>query len=174
MIDKKRLRQCYKTAGRAEISMEEVDIKNPYIEDLKNKILLEIQKTKFCPPKIFQYLQKCTKCIVLRLDNICYHVFYLHLKDLPPIAKLQNSIRQGNALTMYFQIFHTFNIYLIMSPYKRCFPSVSNLISSEHINGGFTSTKENNIYILRSEEFSKVILHELLHHCPKVHNEGWT
>jgi hypothetical protein len=53
-------------------------------------------------------------------------------------------------------------------------PSKKRKITPFHINGGFTDIKDDNIYVFRIEEFSKVILHEILHHIPHVHKNNWT
>jgi hypothetical protein len=46
-------------------------------------------------------------------------------------------------------------------------------IGAININGGFTYLNSNNVYIVRKEDYEKVILHELLHHHD-IHFEGWT
>jgi len=61
-----------------------------------------------------------------------------------------------------------------MNPLKRCLPSKKNdQIDVKHVNGGFTYISKNNIYIIRKEDYEKVIIHELLHHNILIHKEEW-
>jgi hypothetical protein len=60
-----------------------------------------------------------------------------------------------------------------MSDNKRFLPiSHDHIIDAEHINGGFTDLNTENIFITRGEEFSKVIMHEILHHS-YIDNKKW-
>lgn len=74
-------------------------------------------------------------------------------------------------------------VNLVPSPAKRRFPPPGVPIGPEHINGGFTYVAPTapgtgaapgaapaEIYVLRREEFPKVILHEILHHS-RVHRD---
>jgi hypothetical protein len=141
----------------------------------KDGISRELQSCRFCPSNIIEYFEKCTLYMKMHARNISYHIYYERPQDVPSITKLMKSMRHSIALTKFFGMKKKFDVHVIMSPYRRFFPVDDNgLISAEHINGGYTDTNTNNIYILRSEEFSKVILHELLHHCNKVHGvEDW-
>jgi hypothetical protein len=61
-----------------------------------------------------------------------------------------------------------------MNPKKRYMPAKKDeLIDVININGGFTYTNKNNIYIIRKEDYNKVILHELLHHNIFIHKDEW-
>ena len=58
---------------------------------------------------------------------------------------------------------------------KRKLPNkMGDSIGAANINGGFTYFKSNNVYIVRKEDYEKVILHELLHHHHDIHFEAWT
>jgi hypothetical protein len=70
---------------------------------------------------------------------------------------------------------YIFNYYVIMNPLKRCLPAKKGqIMDAVNINGGYTYTNKNNIYIIRKEDYNKVIIHELLHHNTLIHKEGWT
>jgi hypothetical protein len=61
-----------------------------------------------------------------------------------------------------------------MNPQKRYLPSKKDdLIDVKNINGGFTFINKNNIYIIRKEDYNKVIIHELLHHNILIHKTDW-
>jgi hypothetical protein len=71
-------------------------------------------------------------------------------------------------------------INVVPSPAKRSFPPPGVPIGPENINGGFTYVHTGRgaaspaaaaeIYVLRREEFPKVVLHEILHHS-RVHSD---
>jgi len=61
-----------------------------------------------------------------------------------------------------------------MNPLKRFMPSKKEeVIDAVNINGGYTYINKNNIYIIREEDYEKVIIHELLHHNTLIHQEDW-
>lgn len=62
-------------------------------------------------------------------------------------------------------------VWLFLTDAKRVLPE-SGHVHPRHINGGYTYLKGNEIFVLRREEFPKVVLHEVLHHT-KVHISEW-
>lgn len=169
MIDSKTLRKLYENANGC--TVENVDITVTY-----HKVAKDLEN-RFTPPQTKEYFKKCDKCLKLVMPSntqLTYYVYYSKNADVPPVGKLMESFHQAAAILQYFGITKYINIYIVMSPFKRLMPRNGNVISPEHINGGYTHTDGNEIFIIRSEEFSKVILHEILHHCKQVHSEAWT
>lgn len=158
-----KLRKCYaKTKLDIDIEL--------HVLNSKSILIKELQNCRFCPKNIVAYAEKCTHMLKMQEANMTYYIYYKNTQDVPYVTKIIRSFRQSLALTSYFGVNKILNVHIIMSPYKRFFPvAKSTLISAEHINGGYTDRNGNNIYILRSEEFSKVILHEILHHYKEVH-----
>ena len=100
---------------------------------------------------------KLTKNMKIQLFKNAYRVYL--------ISKIYNISKNGN---------YIFNFYIIMNPKKRYMPAKKEeLIDVININGGYTYTDNNNIYIIRKEDYNKVILHELLHHNIYIHNMDW-
>lgn len=68
-----------------------------------------------------------------------------------------------------------FNIYLLLSPYKKSFKKNIKLpLNTVNTNTGFTILTSSNIKIigiLRKEEYIKVIYHEIIHHIPLIHKQ---
>jgi hypothetical protein len=61
-----------------------------------------------------------------------------------------------------------------MNPLKRYMPSKKDdVIDAVNMNGGYTYINKNNIYIIRKEDYAKVMLHELLHHNTSMNYEDW-
>jgi hypothetical protein len=92
---------------------------------------------------------------VKRKENICKSIYRVYLT-----AKL-------------YDIRKEFNYYIILNPFKRKLPPQGNRVEAKHINGGFTFINSNDIYIIRAEDYEKVILHELLHHNKLIHYDSW-
>lgn len=168
MIDSNKLRKLYENAYGC--TVENVDITVTY-----HKVAKDLEN-RFTPPQTKDYFKKCDKCLKLYNDTtqLTYYVYYSKNADVPPVGKLMESFQQAVAILQYFGVTKYINIYIVMSPFKRVMPRGGNVISPEHINGGYTHPDGNEIFIIRSEEFSKVILHEILHHCKQVHSEAWT
>jgi hypothetical protein len=100
---------------------------------------------------------KLTKDMKIQLFKNVYRVYL--------ISNIYDISKHGNFI---------FNYYIIMNPKKRYMPAKKDeLIDVININGGFTYTNKNNIYIIRKEDYNKVILHELLHHNIFIHKDDW-
>jgi hypothetical protein len=100
---------------------------------------------------------KITKNMKIQLFKNVYRVYL--------ISKIYDISKEGN---------YIFNFYIIMNPQKRYMPAKKEeLIDVININGGYTYTDNNDIYIIRKEDYNKVILHELLHHNIYIHNMDW-
>jgi hypothetical protein len=55
-------------------------------------------------------------------------------------------------------------IFLVLTNLKRFYPDDNELINVKHVNGGYTNSKKNIIFVWRYEEFEKVLLHEIIHY----------
>jgi hypothetical protein len=126
----------------------------------------------------YKYLQKCNKCYHITYKELNMYVI-LETKITPKmktqlfrnlyrvylISKIYNISKGGNKI---------FNYYIIMNPLKRCLPTKKkDIIGAQNINGGYTYINKNNIYIIRKEDYNKVIIHELLHHNSLIHKQEW-
>jgi hypothetical protein len=143
-----------------------------------NKELLESSNKYLNYEFAYKYLEKC---------NHCYHITY---KDINMYIIMQNKIINKQKFQIFKNLYrvyliskiyniskwnsYIFNYYIIMNPQKRCMPSKKDdLIDVKNINGGFTYINENDIYIIREEDYEKVIIHELLHHNILIHKTDW-
>ena len=128
---------------------------------------------RFC----IEYFDKCNRTYHITYKNINFYI----LSDKPITIKarghLFNSIYRVFLIKKLFNIKPTqdFNFYILLNPMKRKLPNkMGDSIGAANINGGFTYFKSNNVYIVRKEDYEKVILHELLHHHNDIHFEAWT
>ena len=91
--------------------------------------------------------------------------FFMNLYRVYVVSKIYNISKGGGK---------QFNFYIIMNPLKRCMPTKKeDVIDVVNINGGYTYINKNNIYIIREEDYGKVIIHELLHHNTTIHYQEW-
>lgn len=171
MIDIKKLRKFYERSELHELP----EIQTVDILINQGRVAKELEDSRFTPIQTKMYFKKCDKCLKIADGNhkLTYYVYYQGKLDVQ-LAKIIKSFQQASALMTYFGITKYINVHMIMAPFRRRWPVEGALISPEHINGGYTATPGNDIFIIRSEEFSKVILHEILHHCPQVHSTAWT
>lgn len=126
--------------------------------------------------KVNNYIRNCKKYMIMTYKNIKLHIIYKTNNEIN-ISKLIKTIMRAYTMIKINNNSHNnFNIYILMSPYKRFLPKTG-IIEPEHINGGFTQVNYNNsknIFISRKEEYSKVLLHEIIHHFDKINNnDDW-
>lgn len=166
MIDKPKLKRCHKMSKARTVDILTDVMKDP-------RISKELEDSRFCPKFVENYYINCDEYFIISQDKVKYHVYSQKNNNNPPLNNIISSLKRTCSLMQYYEINKSLNIHIIMSPYKRYYPLQTEKIDVVHINGGFTSTSTNDIFIIRSEEFAKVILHEVLHHCELIHNNNW-
>lgn len=161
MINMKRLQQIYE-------SISILSFHNIVDDVVVDNNLLQYFDCDFCPEKIKKYIAKCNKCLRVTVDghNIKFNFYYYNVCPLL-LSKMLISVKQAVAVKQYFNIAKSLEINLVLSPYKRFIP-VKKCVAPEHINGGYTSTSEGKIFVIRSEEYSKVMIHEIIHHVSYI------
>ena len=128
-------------------------------------------QSTFVSPKIKKYIKKCDKYMKIDLKDhqITFH-FHGH-RDFPvTISKIILSLRQAIAVKYSCNVDKQIDIYIIFTPFKR-FYDIDKNIGPDHINGGFTTVNENKIFVFRNEEYAKVMIHEIVHHCKAIHSD---
>lgn len=118
------------------------------------------------------YFKKCKYYYHLQSND---NNFFIVSKS--PLNKHQkkelNSIMKRVVIIMdLYNMKKKLNFYILLNPFKRFLPKTGFLLP-KHINGGFTFINRNSIYIIRKEDYEKVIIHELLHHNTRIHNNLW-
>jgi len=141
--------------------------------DKLRKLLLIEENLLFNWSFFNDYIDKCDKCYNIRYKNIKLFVIMVGEIDEKTKNHLCKSLYRTYLTAKLYNIEKSFNYYLILNPAKRKLPSKNVQIDVKNINGGFTYISSNNIYILRQEDYDKVMLHELIHHHNLIHNEKW-
>lgn len=123
-----------------------------------------------------KYIDTINDKIIYSYNNLIFHI--LISKDEQnnssiDIIHLKKIMKRAYKITKNFD--KKFNIYLLLSPFQKKFNDDYNKpLDTYNCNSGFTYKYMNNsiynIFILRKEEYGKVILHELIHHIDKIHS----
>ena len=112
-----------------------------------------------------RYLDIVNKRKFLKYKNITILIIFKEDSSLN-IPHILMVLKRLYKITQYIN--KTFNMILLLSPFSKKINN--NLLSQLHVNSGFTYLNRNNIYIVRKEEFPKVLLHEILHHNHHIHS----
>ena len=127
-----------------------------------------------------KYLELCNNCFHIRYKKDEINMYIVLRCNITKHLKMEifKNVYRVYLLTKIYKISNAgssiFNYYIIMNPQKRYLPTKKDeLIDVVNINGGFTYISENDIYIIRKEDYCKVIIHELLHHNIFIHKNDW-
>ena len=126
----------------------------------------------------YKYMLKCSRCYHITYKELNMYVL-LRTKMTPQMrTQLFRNIYRVYLISQIYQISkrgdYIFNYFIIMNPQKRCLPTKKGqIMDAVNINGGYTYINKNNIYIIRKEDYNKVIIHELLHHNTLIHKQEW-
>ena len=126
----------------------------------------------FCPKKVKKYIINCDNMTVIHSEEVTFYIYFQKSIKVT-MTKLLLSMKQAIVTKRFFNIGKHLNIHLVLSPYKRYIPTAKDYVCECHINGGFTYPNGNDIYVVREEEYTKVMIHEILHHCREIHNNGF-
>lgn len=129
-------------------------------------------KSRFISNNTLSYLKNVIKVLIINYNNISFKVYYINEYDIC-ISHLKKLIKRCVIISILNNINKNITINIILSPYKRFMPPINDNISYENINGGFTDTSSSTIFITRKEDFSKVVIHEVIHHCKNIDNPNW-
>jgi len=131
---------------------------------LINKFHNECYNSRFSNNDIFIYIKRCTNVTKIS-SNLCNINIYLYSNNnYNSIFKLIKIYRRLYILSKIYNITKEINFHIALCKLKRYFPKKNEIFESKHFNGGFTNILNNDIYIIRSCEYAKVMIHELLHH----------
>lgn len=112
-------------------------------------------------------INKLDNIYKFKYHNINYNILYKNKLNLKKINKI---VKRVYNISHHYD--KTFNIYLLLTPLKKLFNSnIYQPLDTSNINSGFTYINSNSIYLIRTEELPKVLLHELIHHNKLIHNQ---
>lgn len=127
----------------------------------------------FCPKIVKTYIARCDNMIFIRSPEVTFYIYYQTATNVN-MTKLLLSLKQAIVSMRFFNVNKPLNIHIVLSPYKRYMPAQNKEhVCACNINGGFTYPSGNSIYVVREEEYTKVMIHEILHHCRDIHNNGF-
>jgi hypothetical protein len=143
-----------------------------------NRDLKDTSRNSFNFGFAHDYIRKCNRCYHITYKGLNMYIILDYKITSQMKRQLFRNIYRVYLVSQIYQISkwgdYMFNYYVIMNPLKRRLPTKrGQIIDAVNINGGYTYTNKNNIYIIRKEDYNKVIIHELLHHNTLIHKEGW-
>jgi len=162
MIDNKKLKTIYQKIDLSDIQQKY------YNQKVSDDIAYFYNNSYFCWNIVKDFVVSCNKYLFLKSHNITLHIYYLDNINIPS-TKLYSVLRNCITLTKYFDMQKNFDIHIVLYPEKRYLPLKNEIMCCKNINGGFTFSKSEKIFIFREEELSKTVLHEILHHCNMIH-----
>ena len=130
---------------------------------------------KYSFNELISYINKCNYVCVIKseLSNIKFNIYYSKFSELN-IIKFTKIYKRIIILSNLYNLNKIINFNIILSPFKRYFPNENEILDSRHINGGFTYLNSNDIFIIRKDECSKVMLHEFIHHIAIINDISFT
>jgi hypothetical protein len=169
----KKMRIIYDSISMSELYDNTSIYNRPLLSDEANMLVTEHFDSVFCPKKVKKYITRCDNLIVIKSDEVTFYIYFEKTTKVT-MTKLFLSMKQAIVTKRFFNIGKHLNIHIVLSPYKRYMPSSKKEYICEcHINGGFTYPNGKNVYVVREEEYTKVMIHEILHHCSEIHNDGF-
>ena len=165
------LYRTFKSAYKFDINQCIInEINCSYFSDVKKHLLND---SFFDWNFVIDYYNSCNKCYKISYKNIKFNILIngnICKKNREHLCK---SIYRVYLTAQLYNIIKDFNYYIIMYPGKRTLPKKHTILNAVNINGGFTYKNTNDIYIVRFQDYEKVILHELLHHNINIDYDGW-
>jgi len=152
------------------------------ISELKDYLLKEFKDNKYTigPEYLKKYITDSDKSYSISIDNLYLTVLYKS-KECENILNMRivKTLKRVSKILKTLKNNKKYKIWFIPTLSKREFPEENKIVDTKNINGGYTyvglghnANDELNIFIYRFEEFSKVLLHEVLHHS-KYHAHEW-
>lgn len=176
MIDEQKIRNIYESILMSDL-YDMISISDTKMtSDEANVLATKHFDSPFLPKNVKKYIKGCDKMIRIKSDEATLHVYQntSNIKDTKiTMAKLVLSLKQAIVTKRFFNVERHLNIHIVLSPYKRYMPCAKEHVCETHINGGFTNPFGNDIYVFREEEYTKVMIHEILHHSREIHNNGF-
>lgn len=148
----------------------DVEVHHPIPDPMRSLLRTEFPAdSPFMLPGMRAYIEHCQYAYIFKSRALAIHVYCE--ENHPCIQKIRDTVfhRCQCIVDVFKMSFKT--IHFIPFSMPRIMPTKGH-IRPEHINGGYTYTNGDAIFVFRNEEFPKVMLHELLHHSP-MHITHW-
>ena len=106
----------------------------------------------------------------ITLSEASFQLHYIPIRELTQ-KRMKQVFHRLLVVSKVLQIKKPIQIWFLPCKVDRYFPK-GEVVQPIHINGGYTYTYQDKIYVYRYEEFPKVFLHELLHNSI-LHLDMW-
>ena len=145
--------------------------------NLIDNFSFELKNSKFSNNNHYiNFIEKCSNKVVLIYHKDILIKFFIYTKKLSifELIKLTKLYKRIFILYKFYNFNKTMNFHILFCPFKRFMPNNNNTFDYIHINGGYTYINGNDIYIYRYDEYSKVVLHEFIHHINIINDSIFT
>jgi hypothetical protein len=117
-----------------------------------------------------KYMDELDSYEYFSYKNMNVHIYYRKYKDNLDINHIKRVIKRVFVISQFIP--YDLNIYLLLSPFKKTFnlEDYRKPLKTINCNSAFTYLNKPIIYILRFEEYPKVLMHELIHHITQIHS----
>lgn len=140
------------------------------LETMKRHLIKEMPSTRFLDYSFAtDYIKQCKYYYKISCKDCIFHIISV---SKPILSKIRKTVNDVILIKHLYGIQKPLEYFVILNPKKRFFPKKC-CMQSKHINGGFTNPHSNKIYIIRKQEYLKVMIHELLHHNTRIHKDDW-
>lgn len=153
------------------VSIQVTGQSQPLTADIKRTLLREVEGnpyvlngTRYLIESATNYHAFCGPSIELRLIGDVSQMDAVTCRKLCRRVSCIQRIYPTNPTSLV--------VWIVLCSEKRLMPEGGSIVEQKHINGGYTYIHGNEIYVLRREEFPKVVLHEVIHHT-KLHFHDW-
>ncbi len=132
----------------------------------------EMHTNQYVLPEVQAFLSDTTSHVtIFRLPTFELKVIGCKSRD---IWMCQRTCRRAATIQALFPTSPAhLSVWVFLTDAKRTMPASHEPIQPKHINGGYTYIRGHEIYVLRREEFPKVVLHETIHHT-QFHTHDWS
>jgi hypothetical protein len=111
-----------------------------------------------------EYVDSCKFYYYIKTESDAYFIITHNKMSAKDKNLLLRTVSRVAIIKNLYNIIKNFKFFIMMYPHRRYLPENSENFQAKHINGGFTIKNTNDIFIIRKENYDKVIIHELLHH----------
>ena len=167
MFNFKQLRKIY---NHIDVNNIKKIVYNKPVDDGLKKI---INETDFSWKEMISYSNECNTHMEIVCEDIKMNFYYINEIHIP-LVRIVNMLKSIMCLKTYLKIQKSFTFHIFCYDCPKVMPKMDEILSPKHINSGFTILNKDDIIIIRLEEWTKTILHEILHHCIDIHKDNYS
>lgn len=151
------------------LNIDYLNNNSTYINDFKDIMI----NNNFINNKFLNYFNNIKYVFKINSDlhnNISFYIYNDKKLNQFQITKLIKIYKRIIILKLIYNINNFIDFHISFAPFSRFIPNNNDYFTPININGGFTFSNNNQIYVYRNDEYGKVIIHEFLHKINIINN----